>query len=107
MLHSAALTSIRIAQQEDSVAIPAVHAISWRSSYRGILPDEYLNEEIESERHSVWKRRLEFPKTNQYVTVVKQESHIVGSACAFGGEDELFGTMLDNLHVLQSQRARA
>jgi hypothetical protein len=84
-----------------------VHAISWRSSYREILPDEYLNEEIELERHSVWKRRLEFPKTNQYVTVVKQESHIVGFACAFGGEDELFGTMLDNLHVLQSQRASA
>jgi predicted N-acetyltransferase YhbS len=38
--------------------------------------------------------------------VVKQESHIVGFACAFGGEDELFGTMLDNLHVLQSQKGK-
>jgi GNAT superfamily N-acetyltransferase len=38
---------------------------------------------------------------------VKQESHIVGFACAFGGEDELFGTMLDNLHVLQSQKGKS
>jgi GNAT superfamily N-acetyltransferase len=37
---------------------------------------------------------------------VKQESPIVGFACAFGGEDELFGTMLDNLHVLQSQKGK-
>jgi GNAT superfamily N-acetyltransferase len=106
MLHSAAVTSIRIAQQEDSVAIAAVHAISWRSSYRGILSDEYLNEELESERLSIWKRRLEFPKTNQYVTVAKHESHIVGFACAFGCEDELLGTMLDNLHVLPSQKGK-
>ena len=106
MLHSAAGTSIRIAQQEDSLAIAAVHTASWRSSYRGILSDDYLNEKLESERLSVWKRRLEFPKTNQYVAVVKQESHIVGFACAFGGEDELLGTMLDNLHVLPSQKCK-
>jgi GNAT superfamily N-acetyltransferase len=37
---------------------------------------------------------------------MKQESHIFGFACAFGGEDELFGTMLDNLHVLQSQKGK-
>ena len=37
---------------------------------------------------------------------MKQESHIVGFACAFGGEDELFETMLDNLHVLQSQKGK-
>jgi predicted N-acetyltransferase YhbS len=37
---------------------------------------------------------------------VKQESPIVGFACACGGEDELFGTMLDNLHVLQSQKGK-
>lgn len=38
---------------------------------------------------------------------MKQESHIVGFACAFSGEDELFGTMLDNLHVLQSQKGKS
>ena len=106
MLHLAAGTSIQIAQQEDSVAIAAVHAASWRSSYRGILSDEYLNEKLESERLSIWKRRLGFPKTNQYVTLAKQESHIVGFACAFGCEDELLGTMLDNLHVLPSQKGK-
>ena len=106
MLHSAAGTSIRIAQQEDSVAIAAVHAASWRSSYRGILSDEYLDEKLESERLSVWKRRLEFPKTNQYVTLARQESHIAGFACAFGCEDGPLGTMLDNLHVLPSQKGK-
>jgi ribosomal protein S18 acetylase RimI-like enzyme len=106
MLHSAAVTSIQIAQQQDFAAIAAVHAVSWRNSYRGILSDEYLNDELESERLSVWKRRLEFPKTNQYVIVAKQESHIVGFACAFGCQDELMGTMLDNLHVLPSQKGK-
>src|ERR1700679_3094391 len=106
VLPSASGTRIRIAQQEDSVAIAAVHAASWRGSYRGILSDEYLNEKLESERLSIWKRRLGFPKTNQYVTVAEQESQIVGFACAFGAEDELLGTMLDNLHVSTSQKGK-
>ena len=106
MLPSASETRIRIAEQEDSVAIAAVHAASWRGSYRGILSDKYLNDELESERLSIWKQRLEFPKTNQFVTVAEHESHIVGFACAFGGEDELLGTMLDNLHVLPSQKGK-
>jgi hypothetical protein len=49
VLPSASGTRIRIAQQEDSVAIAAVHAASWRGSYRGILSDKYLNDELESE----------------------------------------------------------
>ena len=80
MLPSASGTRIRIAQQEDSVAIAAVHAASWRGSYRGILSDKYLNDELESERLSIWKQRLEFPKTNQYVTLAEQESQIVRAA---------------------------
>ena len=106
VLPSAPGTRIRIAQQEDSVAIAAVHAASWRGSYRGILSDKYLNDELESERLSIWKRRLGFPKKNQYVTVAEQESQIVGFACAFGAEDELLGTMLDNLHVSTSQKGK-
>src|ERR1700740_1048664 len=106
MFHSDATTSIQIARQEDSAALAAVHAISWRSSYREILSDEYLNEELESERLSSWRGRLGVPKTNQYVIVAKQESHIVGFACTFGCEDQLLGTMLDNLHVLPSQKAQ-
>jgi hypothetical protein len=88
VLPSASGARIRIAQQEDSVAIAAVHAASWRGSYRGILSDKYLNDELESERLSIWKQRLEFPKTNQYVTVAEQESQIVGFACSFGADDE-------------------
>jgi GNAT superfamily N-acetyltransferase len=47
-----------------------------------------------------------FLKQISTLLVVKQESPIFGFACAFGGEDELFGTMLDNLHVLQSQKGK-
>ena len=87
MLPSASGTRIRIAQQEGSLAIAAVLAASWRGSYRGLLSDKYLDDELESERLSIWKQRLKFPKTNQYVTVAEQESQIVGFACAFGADD--------------------
>jgi GNAT superfamily N-acetyltransferase len=106
VLPSASGTRIRIAQQEDSIAIAAVHAASWRGSYGGIVSDKYLNDELESERLSIWEQRLEFPKTNQYVTVAEQETQIVGFACAFGAEDEPLGTMLDNLHVSTSQKGK-
>ena len=98
------MVKIRIAQQEDSTAIAALHAASWRDSYRGILSNQYLDSNIGSERKAFWERRFTNPRANQYVVVAESGANIVGFACAYGNEDQEWGTMLDNLHVLPSGR---
>jgi ribosomal protein S18 acetylase RimI-like enzyme len=47
---------VRQAKREDSAAIARVHVASWRTTYRGLLPDDFLaslNEEHYTER---WTR---------------------------------------------------
>jgi GNAT superfamily N-acetyltransferase len=94
---------IRAAQQHDFVAIAALHAASWRSSYRGILSNTFLDSDISSERKVFWKQRFKNTKANQYVVVAEDDANIVGFACAFGNEDEVWGTFLDNLHVVPAR----
>jgi len=53
-----------------------------------------------------WKHRFNNPRANQYIVVAEQEASIVGFACAYGNEDEQWGTMLDNLHVLPAQKGQ-
>ena len=51
-----------------------------------------------------WQHRFNNPRANQCIIVAEQEAGIVGFACAYGNEDELWGTMLDNLHVLPAHQ---
>lgn len=89
----------RIATQADAPGIAALHAASWRRAYRGMLTDEYLDGDLESERTSVWVERLTTPEPKQRVVLAEIGHQPVGFACAFGSEDPKLGTLLDNLHV--------
>jgi hypothetical protein len=48
----------RTATAEDSAAVAALHTASWRSAYRGMLPDRYLDVAIDDERAQLWQARL-------------------------------------------------
>jgi GNAT superfamily N-acetyltransferase len=91
---------------QDTVAIATLHAESWRTAYRGALRDEFLDGDILEDRIDVWKRRLSAPPANQLVVVAEAEGLIVGFACAYGGDDERWGTLLDNLHVRRELHRR-
>ena len=89
----------RHATYEDRVAIDTLHADSWRATYRGAYRDEYLDGDVVQDRLAVWENRLSAPSPNQLVIVAEGEGRIVGFACAYGRDDEQWGTLLDNLHV--------
>jgi ribosomal protein S18 acetylase RimI-like enzyme len=89
----------RLANQADAPRIAALHAASWRSAYRGMLSDEYLNGDIASDRSKFWFQRLTAPKPKQRVVLAETERQLAGFACAFGADDQQLGTLLDNLHV--------
>jgi GNAT superfamily N-acetyltransferase len=92
-------TRIRLAALGDAPAIAALHAESWRATYRGALRDDYLDGDVLAERHATWSARLTTPAANQHVLVAEDGGELVGFACAYACDDERYGTQLDNLHV--------
>ncbi|MDP9335340.1 MAG: GNAT family N-acetyltransferase [Actinomycetota bacterium] len=89
----------REATADDAPAIAKLHADSWRRHYRGAYSDEYLDHDVFDERDAAWRKRLSEPAENQFVLVAEGDSELVGFACAYGADDERWGTLLDNIHV--------
>ena len=83
----------------DAMAVAMLHAESWRLHYRGAYRDEYLDGEVVEDRIRVWKDRLLAPAPNQFVVLAEEDDDLIGFACAYGGYDERWGSLLDNIHV--------
>lgn len=94
----------RPATLSDHVAIAQLHTDSWRRNYRGILSDHYLDHEVEKERLETWYKRLHEPQKNQHVTVAIQNDQLVGFCCIQLDDDPVFGSLIDNLHVITNQQ---
>lgn len=94
-------TVIRLRQAEstDYVAIAKLHADNWKLHYRGILSDNYLDNEADYERLNTWHQRLLSPAVNQFVTVATSADIVVGFCCVYLDHDPSFGSLIDNLHV--------
>jgi ribosomal protein S18 acetylase RimI-like enzyme len=91
---------IRDATQSDVTAIAHLHAESWRSAYRGILSDDYLEKHAHGDRLAAWQERFSAVAPNpMFVLVADAGTQLAGFACVFPNEDAVFGSFLDNLHV--------
>ena len=90
----------REATRTDAGRIAALHAESWRASYRGAASDEFLDGGVFEDRERVWDERMSSPPSNQFVVVAEESPKLAGFACAYGDKDPIRGTYLDNLHVL-------
>jgi len=95
---------IRAATAADAAAIAALHVASWRSAYRGALPDAYLDGPIEAERFSVWTARLAALRPDDAVLVQASADRLRGFAAAFARPDG--DALLDNLHIAPSLRGQ-
>jgi GNAT superfamily N-acetyltransferase len=90
------------ADENDADAIAALHAASWRSAYRGILPDVFLDGDVVANRQHVWRQRLRAPLPNQVVVKALRDGTLCGFACTYLDADPQWGALLDNLHVSPS-----
>ena len=94
---------IRNGTEKDVAAIATLHAESWRSNYRNTLSDEYLEKHVYRERLLVWQERFSKPAQKpMFVLVAEANSMLTGFVCVFPDEDAVFGSFLDNLHVVPS-----
>src|SRR5258705_5384170 len=85
----------------DAAANARLHAESWRSAYRGMLSDEYLDHRVHHERAALWQQRFsEQAEKPFFVILAETETELAGFACAFPDQHPTYGAYLDNLHVV-------
>jgi ribosomal protein S18 acetylase RimI-like enzyme len=97
---------IRPATLSDSQAIARVHVSSWRSTFRGLLPDDFLASLDEAHYEERWNRLIGASTSKVYV--VDAEDGIVGFAS--GGRERAgvagFGGELYAIFLIDSAQRR-
>ena len=78
------MARIRPALPEDADAIAHVHVLSWQSTYRGLIPQDILDDLSVEQRKDWWQRTITGPSQNE-VLVVDDAGQLVGFA-GYGSE---------------------
>ena len=96
---------LRLAGRDDAASVAALHVASWRSAYRGIFSDDYLDGPVEGERLALWQDRLRHPRPRQVVVLAENlDGGLVGFACGFVDQDPDWGSFINNLHVMPDRK---
>lgn len=77
--------SLRRATVADAEAIAAVRVEGWQTTYRGMIPDQYLDEMLVDDHVLYWKRILQaLPAASDKacVYVAESEGHVIGFVSA-------------------------
>ena len=69
------MLSIRPATSDDASEIAHVHVESWRTTYAGIVPNEYLAALNEADRATMWREQL---SNNLEVSLANLDGEVVG-----------------------------
>ena len=100
------MVELRHAHLEDAEAIAALHARSWRETYRGDYADAFLDGDLIGERRGVWKERLSNAPEAQLVLVAIEAGELAGFVCVADGDHPEWGALVDNLHVATPFKGR-
>jgi ribosomal protein S18 acetylase RimI-like enzyme len=99
---------IRSATTDDAPAIAKVHVESWQHTYKGIIPQPYLDSLTVQRRTIGWIRLLE--RGNDLVTLVSEDDkgRIVGFAggCPIRHRDDRFQAEITSLYVAPHAQRR-
>lgn len=95
---------LRRATADDVALIASVHALSWTSAYRGILPDDFLDRDVTSELAAYWRARTtELADGTRCVFIAESDGEPVGFVCV-ARPDESGSALVDNLQALPGHR---
>lgn len=70
--------STRAAGLADTSALAAIHVAAYEEAYRGLLPDEVIDERTEEVRLASWERRLASPAPREFVLVAEVDGRVAG-----------------------------
>ncbi|MGF6354243.1 GNAT superfamily N-acetyltransferase [Paenibacillus sp. 4624] len=98
---------IRLAREGDAWGIAYVHTESWKTTYRGIVPDHVLDFLTAESRLAQWEQQLRSDENDQILIVAEdEEGKIVGFAC--GGKERegqlTYDGELYAIYLLQSHQ---
>jgi GNAT superfamily N-acetyltransferase len=92
--------SLVAADAADVDAIANLHVESWRSAYRGLLPDSFLDGPVVDDRVMLWRERLNTTAADrQLVLKAVSADMLAGFVCVLLDGAPALGPLLDNLHV--------
>jgi ribosomal protein S18 acetylase RimI-like enzyme len=100
------MTEIFDAGLDDAAAVARVHAASWKATYRGILPDTYLDGEVDGERARYWRSAL---ATIRYpiVKLAREAGAVVGLIALHDDPDDGgYDFTIEHLHLLPGSKGR-
>jgi GNAT superfamily N-acetyltransferase len=84
----------------DAAEIAALHAASWRNAYRGMLPDVFLDEQIDGERLEFWNTRFKSTDPDRRLILkAVRDGAVQGFVCVLLDLEPQWGARLDNIHV--------
>jgi ribosomal protein S18 acetylase RimI-like enzyme len=90
---------VRRAEEGDRAAIAAIHAESWRDTYRGLLPDSLLDGQLDAIMAARWAEQPIRPA--DAVLVAERDGALLG----FGATWDADTAYIDNLHVRSDARS--
>src|ERR1700752_4993276 len=96
----------RPALPADAEAISRLHADSWRRHYRGAYSDAFLDGDVYADRLVVWTERLREPDAGSQTLLAEDRDGLVGFAHTIFDDDQRWGSLLDNLHVVYDEKRR-
>ena len=92
--------ALRLMTAADADAVAALHAASWRSAYRGVFSDAYLDHEADAERRDTWRARLQAQAAGAWGLVAEGATgQLLGFAWVMPAHDPQWGDYIDALHV--------
>ena len=97
---------VRPAEIDDAAAIAGIHVATWRTAYRGMLPDDFLASLDEAGYAERWRRTLR--ETSSHVYVAQGGEGVVGFASGGrerAGEDGYEGELYA-IYVLDEAQGR-
>jgi GNAT superfamily N-acetyltransferase len=93
----------RAGNLDDAGDVAALHADSWRRHYRGAYSDSFLDGDVLGDRRRVWSSRLA-ESAGTATIVAEDEGSLVGFVHVVHDQDERWGSLVDNLHVVNARR---
>lgn len=95
---------LRTAGPDDAEAIALLHADSWRRHYRGAYSDTFLDGDVAADRRTVWSQRLADRRARGATVLAEHGGDLVGFVHVVFDADEKWGSLIDNLHVVNDRR---
>jgi ribosomal protein S18 acetylase RimI-like enzyme len=105
MITSAETVALRHAGADDADAIAYLHTEGWRRTYRGMMSDDFL-ENVRSTTVASPGARGFMPRRRINTFAWPWRRRLVGFICGFADHDPVWGSYIDNLHVIAGMQRR-